>query len=93
MRFFVLVTVAMAWSAPAFAQFQFEKAAAGDPVIVAFSVINSKFEDEDCPSVKGANRLSDGSILAVCSNGERFRVGADIAMKCSAVEKLGIAGC
>jgi hypothetical protein len=93
MRFVVFVTAAMAWGTPALAQFQFEKAAAGDPVIVAFGVINSKFEDEDCPAVKVANRLGDGTILAFCSNGERFRVGADIAMKCSAVEKLGIAGC
>jgi hypothetical protein len=41
--------------------------------------------------------LKDGSIRAVCSNGEAYRVftvkGMTVAMKCSAAAKLGVSGC
>jgi hypothetical protein len=75
------------------AQIEFGPTEDGDPPVVAFKVINSNFDDTDCPSVMEAKRLKDGSAYAICSNGERFRVYGKISMKCSAAEKLGVAGC
>ncbi len=53
--------------------------------------------DHPCPAVVGAQRVSDGSVRAVCTNGEIYRVsrlqGKYIAMRCSAAERMGITGC
>lgn len=53
--------------------------------------------EHPCGTVAAAVRLSDGSVRAVCSNGEVYRVmtlrGELIAMKCSAAERMGIKGC
>jgi len=53
--------------------------------------------DHPCPTVSAAQRVSDGSIRAACSNGETYRVmivrGNWIAMRCSAAERMGITGC
>jgi peptidoglycan hydrolase-like protein with peptidoglycan-binding domain len=50
-----------------------------------------------CPMLVAAQRVSDGSVRAACSNGEIYRVmklrGEWIAMKCSAAERLGVTGC
>ena len=90
-----LATIATfaALATSASAQVQFGPTEAGDAAVVAFKVINSNFEDADCPAVRVAKWLEDGSVFAICSNGERFRVYGKISMKCSAVEKLGVAGC
>lgn len=53
--------------------------------------------DHPCPMVLAAQRVSDGSVRASCSNGEVYRVmkfrGEWLAMKCSAAERLGVSGC
>lgn len=53
--------------------------------------------DHPCPVVLAAQRVSDGSVRAACSNGEIYRVmkfrGEWLAMKCSAAERLGVSGC
>lgn len=53
--------------------------------------------EHPCPAVVAAVRLSDGSLRAVCSNSEIYRVmmfkGEWLAMKCSAAERLGVQGC
>jgi hypothetical protein len=50
-----------------------------------------------CDDVVSSTRLSDGSIRALCSNGEVYRVarlfGELTAMKCSTAVRLGITGC
>lgn len=50
-----------------------------------------------CPMVAAAVRLSDGSIRAVCSNSEIYRVmqyrGEWLALKCSAAQRAGVQGC
>lgn len=56
-----------------------------------------------CGAVRDALRVPpDGSIVATCSNGERFRVftiadqedkDVTVALKCSAAEKLGVQAC
>lgn len=53
--------------------------------------------EHPCSLVAAALRLSDGSIKAVCSNSETYRVfqlkGEWFAMRCSAAERAGIQGC
>lgn len=53
--------------------------------------------DHPCPIVLAAQRVSDGSVRAACSNGEVYRVmklrGEWLAMRCSAAERLGVSGC
>jgi len=53
--------------------------------------------DHPCPMVLAAQRVSDGSVRAACSNGEVYRVmkfrGEWLAMRCSAAERLGVSGC
>lgn len=66
----------------------------GDPKFVARALIDL----EDCPAVVAAERLGDGSIKAVCNNGEEFRVFivpglGPVPLRCAAARKYGIAGC
>jgi hypothetical protein len=53
--------------------------------------------EHPCGTVTAAARLSDGSVRAVCSNSEIYRVmqlrGEWLALKCSAAQRLGIQGC
>jgi hypothetical protein len=71
----------------------------GEPAVVAQQVILDNFDKADCPLVTDAKRLGDGSIKTACNNGETYRVlsipklGKAVAMKCSALAALGIAGC
>ena len=50
-----------------------------------------------CGTVAAAARLPDGSVRAVCSNSEIYRVmrvgGEWLALKCSAAQRLGVHGC
>lgn len=50
-----------------------------------------------CGSVGVAVRLSDGSVRAICTNNEIYRVfrvgGEWAALKCSAAQRLGVQGC
>jgi hypothetical protein len=60
--------------------------------------MRENFDASDCPLVTIAQRFGDGSIKAVCTNGETYRVFTvpkvgSVAMKCSAVIQLGITGC
>jgi hypothetical protein len=83
------------------AGFIVEPAPAGNPKVVAGKIIRDNFTKNDCPAVISAGRLSDGTIKATCSNRESFRVltlpalgkKPYLAMRCSAVIKLGISGC
>jgi hypothetical protein len=82
----------------AFAQIATGPAPDGEATVVAQNVIRDNFEKKDCALVVRAARLGDGSILAECSNNERFRVFSvktvgNVAMRCSALRKLGMAGC
>lgn len=53
--------------------------------------------EHPCGTVAAAVRLSDGSVRAVCSNSEIYRVmqvrGEWLALKCSAAQRMGIQGC
>ena len=73
-------------------------APAGEPSVVAQKVIQKDFETSVCSLVVESRRLGDGSIMALCNNGERFRVFSvqsigPVALRCSAAEKLGVEGC
>lgn len=86
------------WQISASAQAVTGPAPAGEATVVAQKVILENFEKKDCPLVVRASRLGDGSIMAECNNRERFRVFSiksigDVAMRCSALAKAGIAGC
>lgn len=69
----------------------------GGPEQVAAAAIEDA--GHPCGEISAAVRVpKDGSILAVCTNGERYRVFTmervgTVAMKCSAAEKLGVKGC
>jgi hypothetical protein len=69
----------------------------GDPATVAYRIILINFDHVDCPQVVQAARIADGSIRAMCSNQEIFRVftvdGQPIALRCSVMLWLGIPGC
>jgi hypothetical protein len=62
----------------------------------AFEVITGA--GHNCAAVTDAQQLSDGSTLATCSDGERYRVGSispgqpEFALKCSAMEQRGVEG-
>ena len=62
------------------------------PIAIAKAIIGRDFDARDCPTVTLAERISDGTIAADCSNGERFRIfvfqGKTLAMRCSAVRDL-----
>lgn len=82
---------------PAWAQ-QSGPAPSGNPAVVAQRIIHANFDNKDCPLVTKADRLGDGSIKAVCNNGETFRVFSvqaigPVAMKCSAAVQRGVSGC
>ena len=71
-------------------------APSGDPVKVAGKMISDA--EHPCPALRSAVRLDDGSIRAVCSNGETYRLGTingrDMALRCSVAAKLlGIKDC
>jgi hypothetical protein len=80
---------------PAAAQIKTGPAPAGEPRTVAAAAIQDA--DHPCGRVVDASRLQGGSIKAVCSNRETYRVfvvqGMTVAMKCSAAAKLGVSGC
>jgi hypothetical protein len=67
----------------------------GDPGVVATQVlVNAK---HPCPKIKAAQRNSDGTISALCTNNEDYRLfsldGKPIAMRCSVIREMGIGGC
>src|SRR5229473_2411123 len=57
---------------PAVGQVVFGPAPSGDPIRVAGKMISDA--EHPCPTLRSAVRLSDGSIRAVCSNGETYRL-------------------
>src|SRR5690242_20844460 len=74
------------------------EAIAEDAKEAARTAIARNFDFEDCPAVAEATKMLDGSIDALCTNGETFRIGTvgpfpDVAMRCSAVAAHGITGC
>lgn len=68
----------------------------GEPTVAAQRIIRENFDPPDCPLVYQALRLGDGSIKALCTNKETYRIfsvdGKYLAMRCSAVNHLGV-GC
>lgn len=79
--------------------FQTLPAPPGDAADVALRVIRKA--EHPCPRLARASRLSDETIVAVCTNRESYRVFSirnkagrvmDLSMRCSAAKKLGIAG-
>jgi len=96
-RVVLVVGLAAAVSSQAHAQVT-GPAPAGNATEVALRIIRENFDPPDCPSVVNAIRLRDGSIKALCSNKQTFRVFSirppgptgNYAMRCSAVLKLGI---
>lgn len=79
----------------AVAQVSLGPAPAGQAANVAQTIIRDNFEKSACPAVSVAQRYPDGSIVAVCSNDEKFRVFSmdgigPVALRCSAAAKLGI---
>jgi hypothetical protein len=57
------------------------------------------FDPIDCPAVARAAWTNDETIIALCSNGEKFRVfrwpqnGKLMALRCSAAKQIGIQAC
>lgn len=95
--FFRAVTLALACGfVSAHAQPVIGPAPNGEPTVVAQKIILENFDPPDCPLVVSAVRLGDGSIKALCTNGETYRVftvsGQRVAMRCSVANKFG-AGC
>jgi hypothetical protein len=92
----VLTSAIIALIATTGAVAQIGPAPPGDAIDIAQQAIQENFTINDCPYITAALRLGDGSILTACGNGERFRVFAVanklVAMRCSAVEKLGVKG-
>jgi hypothetical protein len=74
---------------------QLSPAPAGEPTMVAQKAIQDA--GHQCSLIVAATRLGDGSIRAVCNDGEIYRVfnfqGQSLAMKCSALKSLGVSGC
>jgi hypothetical protein len=89
------MAVAFAVTAPVDSQVKIEPAPRGEPKTIATGAI--KAANHPSGKVLDAIRLNDGSIRAVCSNGEAYRVftvqGELVAMKCSAAARLGVSGC
>ena len=67
----------------------------GDSKVVALQAINEA--KHACPKIISAKRWSNGSITAICSNGEDYRIftinGESLAMKCSAARAIGVKSC
>lgn len=67
----------------------------GDPKSIAIRAITEA--GHPCPQVVAASRNSDGSVSAVCSNQEDYRIFSVnmkiVVMRCSAVRDLGVSGC
>ena len=75
-----------------------EAAPNGEAAVVAQRVIRENFDASDCALVTFANRYGDGSIKALCDNGESFRIFTisgvgPVAMRCSAADRMGVSGC
>jgi hypothetical protein len=72
-------------------------APAGDSAAIAQRTIHENFGPAVCPRVTEARREANGSIHAVCGDGETFRVfeigGRVVAMRCAAAARYGIEGC
>lgn len=96
-RGLVWMTLACLFSFPINAQVQVGPAPNGDAAVIALRVILENFDPPDCPKIQSAYRMHDGGIHAVCTNQEIFRVfsvnGQDIAMRCSALRRMGISAC
>lgn len=74
----------------------YQSAPAGDPARIAAVAIGKA--EHPCGHVVQAQRLADGSIAALCSNHEDFRITriaavGTVAMRCSEVRRMGIKGC
>lgn len=83
---------------PANAQISMGPAPEGKAAAVAQAIIHDNFDKQACPKVAVAQRLPDGTISAICSNDEKFRVFSmdsvgNVAMRCAAAAQLGIKGC
>lgn len=92
-----LLIAAALLATPATAQVAPLPAPAGDATAIAASAIRAA--EHPCGKVASASRLRDGTIRALCSNGEAYRVmrmkgiAETVALKCSAAAKLGVSGC
>lgn len=74
----------------------YQPAPTGDPRSIAAAAIQKA--GHPCPKVIAASRLADRSIAAMCGNGEDYRITTiealgTVAMRCSAVRRMGIKGC
>ena len=97
-RPFMVLSIFFLWSHCISAQGITGPAPQGEATMVAQEIILRNFDKTDCPLVTAAIRLGDGSILAECSNRERFRVFymqtvGNVAARCSALVKMGMKGC
>jgi hypothetical protein len=54
----------------------------------AEALIHKQFDPDDCAVVMFAEKTQDGTIDAVCNNGEAFRVTSKMALRCAAMEHL-----
>jgi hypothetical protein len=56
----------------------------GDPTVVAGKIIRQRFDDKGvCPLAVETRRVGDGSIMALRTNGERFRIMESNALRCA----------
>jgi hypothetical protein len=82
---------------PAAAEVRVGPAPPGEAAAVALRVILDNFDPPDCPRIQTALRMGDGGIHAVCSNQETYRVftvdGKPLALRCSALRRIGVQAC
>lgn len=96
LKFLNYASLAGAFLFPAFAIGQnVGPAPIGDTKVVALQAIHEA--KHACPKIISAKRWSNGSITAICSNGEDYRIftinGELLAMKCSAARAIGVNSC
>jgi hypothetical protein len=67
----------------------------GDPLAQAAHAIARA--GQSCPQLASAVQLEDGSIQAVCADGERYRIatvyGVEVSLHCGRARAMGISNC
>jgi hypothetical protein len=67
----------------------------GEPLAVAARAMSRA--GQSCPHLASAVRLEDGSIQAMCADGERYRIttvnGVEVSLHCARARAMGISNC
>jgi len=67
----------------------------GEPLVLAAQAMSRT--GQSCRHLASAVRLEDGSIQAMCTDGEKYRIttvnGVEISLNCSRARAMGITNC